>query len=218
VARSAGTGHVGRCRACCCKSMAANIAGFAMIAIFDLLVLLDDATSDMYNAQRVEEESTRTMMCALGEVIEMERLFCALYSDRGSHFLVTRKAGEKVDPHQLTQVGRTMKELGVGMVPAYSPQAPSGYQRSFGTWQNRSPQELRPAGISTLEYAVADPEFIWNALADKTADKDSKARIARACNLLIVNWSHPPGSNRRPADYESAALPTELGWLELLSV
>jgi hypothetical protein len=29
---------------------------------------------------------------------------------------------------------------------------------------------------------------------------------------LLILWSHPPGSNRRPADYESAALPTELGW------
>ena len=28
----------------------------------------------------------------------------------------------------------------------------------------------------------------------------------------MKTWSHPPGSNRRPADYESAALPTELGW------
>jgi nitrite reductase (NADH) small subunit len=45
------------------------------------------------------------------------------------------------------------------------------------------------------------------------ADKNSKARVARARKVLILNWSHPPGSNRRPADYESAALPTELGWL-----
>ena len=29
---------------------------------------------------------------------------------------------------------------------------------------------------------------------------------------ILVLWSHPPGSNRRPADYESAALPAELGW------
>ena len=30
---------------------------------------------------------------------------------------------------------------------------------------------------------------------------------------LLISWSHPPGLNRRPADYESAALPAELGWL-----
>src|SRR5207248_10841967 len=90
---------------------------------YDLLVILDDATSEIYYAQLVEEESTRTVMSALREVIEKQGLFCSLYSDRGSHFFVTRKAGEKVDPHRLTQVGRAMKELGVQMIPAYSPQA-----------------------------------------------------------------------------------------------
>jgi hypothetical protein len=66
---------------------------------------------------------------------------------------VTRKAGEKVDPHRLTQVGRATEELGVQMVPAYSPQPRGRCERSFGTWQNRLPQELRMAGISTLEEA-----------------------------------------------------------------
>src|SRR5437868_3494456 len=120
---------------------------------YDLLVILDDATSEIYYAQLVEEESTRTVMSALREVIESKGLFCALYSDRGSHFFVTRKAGEKVDPHRLTQVGRAMRELGVQMIPAYSPQARGRCERSFGTWQNRLPQELRLAGISTLEQA-----------------------------------------------------------------
>ena len=120
---------------------------------YDLLVILDDATSEIYYAQLVEEESTRTVLAALREVIETKGLFCALYSDRGSHFFVTRKAGERVDPHRLTQVGRAMKELGVQMIPAYSPQARGRCERSFGTWQNRLPQELRLAGLSTLEQA-----------------------------------------------------------------
>jgi len=70
----------------------------------DLIVILDDATSEIYYAQLVQEESTRTVMAALREVIEAQGLFCALYSDRGSHFFVTPKAGEKVDKHRLTQV------------------------------------------------------------------------------------------------------------------
>src|SRR3954469_19814276 len=90
---------------------------------YDLIVILDDATSEIYYAQLVEEESTRTVMAALREVIEKEGLFCALYSDRGSHFFVTPKAGEPVDKGRLTQVGRALKELGVQMIPAYSPQA-----------------------------------------------------------------------------------------------
>jgi transposase len=90
---------------------------------YDLLVLLDDATSEIYYAQLVEEESTVTVMAALREVIERKGVFCALYSDRGSHFWLTPKAGGKVDPHRLTQVGRALRQLGVQMIPAYSPQA-----------------------------------------------------------------------------------------------
>ena len=120
---------------------------------YDLIVILDDATSEIYYAQLVEEESTRTVMAGLREVIEIQGLFCALYSDRGSHFFVTMKEGEKVDKHRLTQVGRAMKELGVQMIAAYSPQARGRSERSFGTWQGRLPQELRLAGITTAEGA-----------------------------------------------------------------
>src|ERR1700730_909199 len=121
----------------------------------DLIVILDDATSEIYYAQLVAEESTRTVMAGLREVIETQGLFCSLYSDRGSHFFYTPKAGEKVDKHRLTQVGRAMKELGVQMIPAYSPQARGRSERNFGTWQGRLPQELRLAGITTLEGANA---------------------------------------------------------------
>ena len=120
---------------------------------YDLIVILDDATSEIYYAQLVEEESTRTVLAGLREVIRNQGLFCALYSDRGSHFFVTPKAGQKVDKHRLTQVGRAMKELGVQMIPAYSPQARGRGERNFGTWQGRLPQELRLAGITQVEEA-----------------------------------------------------------------
>src|SRR5258706_14276593 len=120
---------------------------------YDLLVILDDANSEIYYAQLVEEESTLTVMAALQEVIERKGLFCALYSDRGSHFWLTPKAGEAVDPHRLTQVGRALRELGIRMIPAYSPQARGRSERSFGTWQGRLPQELRLAGIGTVGAA-----------------------------------------------------------------
>ena len=120
---------------------------------YDLIVILDDATSEIYYAQLVGEESTRTVMAGLREVIENKGLFCALYSDRGSHFFVTVKEGEKVDKDRLTQVGRAMKELGVKMIAAYSPQARGRSERSFGTWQGRLPQELRLAGIRSVEGA-----------------------------------------------------------------
>ncbi len=122
---------------------------------YDLIVILDDATSEIYYAQLVQEESTRTVMAGLREVIETKGLFCALYSDRGSHFFVTVKAGEKVDKNRPTQVGRAMKELGVQTIAAYSPQARGRSERNFGTWQGRLPQELRLAKITTVEGANA---------------------------------------------------------------
>src|SRR5882724_4999042 len=120
---------------------------------YDLIVILDDATSEIYYAQLVEEESTATVMAALRAVIERKGLFCALYSDRGSHFWLTPKVGGKVDPQRLTQVGRALRELGIQMIPAYSPQARGRSERNSGTWQGRLPQELRLRGIQTLEAA-----------------------------------------------------------------
>jgi transposase len=120
---------------------------------YDLIVILDDATSEIYYAQLTEEESTLTVMAGLKEVIERKGVFCALYSDRGSHFWLTPKAGGKIDPHRLTQVGRALRELGVQMIPAYSPQARGRSERNFSTWQGRLPQELRLRGIRSREAA-----------------------------------------------------------------
>jgi transposase len=119
----------------------------------DLLVIMDDATSEIYYAQLVAEESTPTVMAGLRTVIEQEGVFCALYSDRASHFFLTPKAGEPVDHNRLTQVGRALRELGIQMIPAYSAQARGRSERGFGTWQGRLPQELRSRKIDTLEAA-----------------------------------------------------------------
>lgn len=119
----------------------------------DLLVILDDATSEIYYAQLVEEESTPTALAALREVVEQRGIFCALYTDRGSHFWLTPKAGEIVDRQRMTQIGRAMRELDIEMIPAYSPQARGRSERNFGTWQGRLPQELRVRGIITVPEA-----------------------------------------------------------------
>ena len=120
---------------------------------YDLLVIMDDATSEIYYAQLVEEESTRTVMTALREVIEEKGLFCALYSDRASHFFLTPKTGEPVDHNRVTQVGRALRELGIQLIPAYSPQARGRSERGFGTWQGRLPQELRLRDLRTIDAA-----------------------------------------------------------------
>ena len=119
----------------------------------DLIVILDDATSEIYYAQLVQEETTATVMVGLRAVMERKGVFCALYSDRGAHFWHTPKTGGKVDAQRPTQVGRALRELGVQMIAAYSPQARGRSERSFSTWQGRLPQELRLRGLSTLEAA-----------------------------------------------------------------
>jgi hypothetical protein len=156
----------------------------------DLIVILDDATSEIYYAQLVAEESTRTVMAGLREVIETEGLFCALYSDRGSHFFVTVKEGDKVDKHRPTQVGRAMKELGVQMIAAYSPQARGRSERSFGTWQGRLPQELRLAGISTVEAAnrFLRERYIGEFNAKFSVAAQEKGTAFRRTSRSDLNW------------------------------
>jgi transposase len=119
----------------------------------DLIVTLDDATSELYSAFLVEEEGTFSSLRGLTEVIGRHGLFCSLYTDRGSHYFVTLKAGGKVARDQPTQVGRALAQLGIEHIPSYSPEARGRMERVFGTLQNRLPQELRLAGITTPEAA-----------------------------------------------------------------
>jgi transposase len=157
---------------------------------YDLIVILDDATSEIYYAQLVEEESTRTVMAGVREVIENEGLFCSIYSDRGSHFFVTMREGEKVDKHRLTQFGRAMKEVGVQMIAAYSPQARGRSERSFGTWQGRLPQELRLAGITTAEGAnkFLREKYIKEFNAKFSVPAAEKGTAFRRTNRSDLNW------------------------------
>lgn len=119
----------------------------------DLVAVLDDANNQVYYAQLVDQESTATVMAAVKEVIQHQGLFCSLYSDRGSHFVHTPKAGEGFDPRHKTQLGRALQQLGIELIPAHSPQARGRCERFFGTWQGRLPQELRLRKIDTLAAA-----------------------------------------------------------------
>jgi len=121
----------------------------------DLIVTMDDATSEIYSAFLVEEEGTASTFQALREVIGGHGLFCSLYTDRGSHYFYTPKAGEKVSRTQQTQVGRALAHLGIEHIAAYSPEARGRSERMFGTLQGRLPKDLRLAGITTVEAANA---------------------------------------------------------------
>ena len=175
---------------------------------YDLLVILDDATSQIYYAQLVEEECTRTVMQALREVIESQGLFCALYSDRGSHFFVTPKAGEKVDKQRLTQVGRALRELGVQMIPAYSPQARGRSERNFGTWQGRLPQELRLAGIGSREQAnqFLTERYVAEFNAKFAVPAAEKGTAFRRCTRTDLDWIFTVQSERVVAKDNTVAI------------
>lgn len=120
---------------------------------YDLVVTLDDATSAIYSAFLVDEEGTASSFRGLGEVVERHGLFCALYTDRGSHYFHTPEAGGKVSRTVLTQVGRALAQLGIEHIPAYSPQARGRSERAFLTLQDRLPKELGLAGIATVAAA-----------------------------------------------------------------
>ena len=122
-------------------------------AACDLIVTMDDATSEIYSAFLVEEEGTASTFRALKQVLTAKGLPCSLYTDRGSHYFHTPEAGGKVDKDNPTQVGRALHHLGIEHIAAYSPQARGRSERAFGTLQNRLVKELSLAGITTIEAA-----------------------------------------------------------------
>jgi hypothetical protein len=119
----------------------------------DLIVTLDDATSEIYSAFLVEEEGTASTFQGLLEVFQAHGLPCALYTDRGSHYFQTPDAGGKVNKATPTQVGRALAQLGVEHIAAYSPEARGRSERMFGTLQDRLVREMADAGITTLAAA-----------------------------------------------------------------
>ena len=120
---------------------------------WDLIVTMDDATSEIYSAFFVDEEGTMSSFRALSEVIRERGLFCSLYADRASHYWHTPEAGGTVDKDKPTQVGRALQQLDIELIAAYSPEARGRSERMFGTLQKRLPQELRLAGIAEMAEA-----------------------------------------------------------------
>ncbi len=154
---------------------------------WDLIVTMDDATSEVYSGFFVAEEGTMSTFRALGEVIAERGLFCSFYTDRGSHYWHTPEAGGKVDKDKPTQVGRALDQLGIEPIAAYSPEARGRSERMFGTLQKRLPQELRLAGISTMADANRFlAEVFWpahNARFATPAEEPASAFVPFAGDL-----------------------------------
>jgi transposase len=149
-----------------------RFAWLAGAAQLDLIVTLDDATSTIYSAFLVEEEGTASTFRALLEVFTAKGLPSSLYTDRGSHYFFTPKAGEAVDKERLTQVGRALDRLGIEHIAAYSPEARGRSERMFGTLQDRLPKEVELAAISDIDAA--------NRFIREVYLPEHNARFARA--------------------------------------
>jgi transposase len=151
---------------------------------WDLVVTLDDATSEVTSGFFVEEEGTMSTFRALSEVIAERGLFCSLYADRAAHYWHTPAAGGRVDKDNPTQVGRALAQLGIELIAAYSPEARGRSERMFGTLQKRLPQELRLAGITTMAEANRFlEEVFWpahNARFARPAEAAGSAFVAFA--------------------------------------
>jgi Winged helix-turn helix len=154
----------------------------------DLIVTMDDATSMIYSAFLVEEEGTASTFAALLDVFTAQGLPCSLYTDRGSHYFYTDKAGEAVDKDCLTQVGRALDRLGIEHIPAYSPEARGRSERMFATLQDRLVKEFEHAAIHDAETANRWLREVYlpahNARFAKSAALAEKAFVAADPALL----------------------------------
>ena len=135
-----------------------------------LVRMIDDATSWSWG-RFVERDATPHNMGVLWEYLEKNGRMVDVYTDRDSMFTVPPRAGESKaqqrEADRLTQLGRALRELGIGSILALSPQAKGRVERSFLTAQDRLVKQLRLAKISTLEAANAflEQEYWpeWNA-------------------------------------------------------
>lgn len=121
-----------------------------------LVRLIDDATSRSWG-RFVQRDGTRENMGVLWEYVERIGRMVDVYTDRDSMFTVAARPGEseqaRREADRLTQIGRALREMGIGWIAAYSPQAKGRVERSFGTDQDRLVKELRLAKVTTLQAA-----------------------------------------------------------------
>jgi hypothetical protein len=131
--------------------------------VWDLVVTMDDATSEHTSMFFCDEEGTNSSFHGLGQTISRYGLFASFYTDRGSHYFTTPEAGGKVDKVNVTEVGRALKQLCIEHIAAYSPEARGRSERAFQTHQGRLPQELARAGITDMGSANRYLEQVYRA-------------------------------------------------------
>ena len=125
-------------------------------AVRYLVKWIDDATSRS-GGRFVLHDGTRENMGVLWQYVEGNGRMVDLYTDRAGIFMVAPRAKQSAQQRQeadrLTQFGRGLREVGIGWIPAYSPQAKGRVERSFGTDQDRLVKHLRLAKVKTMQDA-----------------------------------------------------------------
>ena len=146
-----------------------------------LIAVVDDATRRLLYARLSERETTEAVLTALFAVFSCHGLPQALYTDRASWAACTRGSDGRARPDRPTQVGRALERLGVEHILAYSPQARGRGERVNRTLQGRLVNELRVAGIQSIERAnrYLDERFLpyYNAELSRPAADSASAFV-----------------------------------------
>jgi hypothetical protein len=157
--------------------------------VWDLVVTLDDATGEHTSMFFCDQEGTASSFHGIGQTIARHGLFASLYTDRGSHYFTTPKAGEKVDKLNLTEVGRALRQLGIEHIAAYSPEARGRSERAFQTHQGRLPQELARAGITDMRSANRYLDGVYRPAHNREFGVPST--LAGSAYVAFLNGSLP---------------------------
>ena len=120
---------------------------------FTLLLAVDDATGTVPCAIFREQEDTDGYLVLLEGIIRTRGIPMAICCDRHSVFKHTRPVFQTADRARQTgptQFSRAMKELGISVILARSPQAKGRVEKAAGTFQDRLVSELRLTGVSSI--------------------------------------------------------------------
>lgn len=117
-----------------------------------LMGYIDDATGKVF-ARFYEYEGTIPAMDSFKRYSRKYGIPVNIYLDKHTTYKSPAKPSLKDDIEPLSQFQRAMKELGVEVIHAHSPQAKGRIERLFRTFQDRVVKEMRLRGIKTVEEA-----------------------------------------------------------------
>jgi len=121
-----------------------------------LVTMIDDATNEVAYARFFPGDTLFANMHVIRRFIEIKGIFMSLYVDKARHFTTTRYGGLHVSVSQEqedTQIERALKELGITLIPANSPQAKGRIEVTFRLFQDRLIKEMRLAGVKIYDEA-----------------------------------------------------------------